>query len=276
MVLVGISAVTSLVIGLVLYYFAGNRLVAFEEDLLIQRSETANAGAEDFLEGLRDPQNRTLPAPDTFAEELVQQVAQPTGLGVLYIGPDGEPLAARSEPLDAEDSIGESLNPEEAYERLDLSEDLVDRSLQSPENGLLVPRSGPLRYIAIRPLTGSEGSSQGLVVYNSQQDNLNQTLAYLRYGILGAIGTSILLAAGASLLLSREITHPLSKTRDAAIRIASGDFAPVPAEREDELGEVARAFNYMAGEISHYVERCRSKKAAWRPCWKHPPKPWWR
>ncbi len=261
MALVGISAVTLLVIGLVLYYFAGNRLVAIEEDLLIQRSETANAGAEDFLEGLRDPQNRSLPAPDTFAEELVQQVAQPTGLGVLYIGPDGEPLAARSEPLDTEDSIGESLNPEEAYERLDLSEDLVDRSLQSPENGLLVPRGSSLRYIAIRPLTSSEGSSQGIVVYNSPQDNLNQTLAYLRYGILGAIGTSILLAAGASLLLSREITRPLSKTRDAAIRIASGDFAPVPAEREDELGEVARAFNYMAGEISHYVGEMQKQKS---------------
>ncbi len=261
MALVGISAVTSLVIGLVLYYFAGNRLVAIERDLLIQRSETANAGAEDFLEGLRDPQDRSLPAPDTYADELVQQVAQQTGLGVLYVGPNGQPLVAKSEPLEARNILGESLNPEQAYARLNLTENLVDRSLRSTDSGRLVPRRGSLRYIAIRPLTGSEGSSQGLMIYNSPQDKLNQTLAYLRYGILGAIGASILLEAGASLLLSREITRPLSKTRDAAIRIASGDFAPVPAEREDELGEVARAFNYMAGEIEHYIEEMQKQKS---------------
>ena len=123
MALVGISAVTSLVIGLVLYYFAGNRLVTIEKELLIQRSETANSGAEDFLEGLRSPEDRSLPAPDTYAEELVQQVAQSTGLGVLYVGPDGEPLAARSELQGEGNGLGESLDPEEAYKRLNLDED---------------------------------------------------------------------------------------------------------------------------------------------------------
>ncbi|CAN5852664.1 hypothetical protein BH23ACT11_BH23ACT11_09300 [soil metagenome] len=253
MALVGISAVTSLVIGLVLYYFAGNRLVAIEKELLIQRSETAHSGAEDFLEGSRNPEDRTLPAPESYAEELVKQVADTSGLGVLYLDPNGQPLAARSELRDARDGGGKSVNPEAAYERLNLKKDLVDRALKSPEDGRLVSRRGTLRYITIRPLTGSEGRLQGLLIYNSPQDQLDQTLTYLRFGILGAIATSVLLAAGASLLLSREITRPLSKTRDAAIRIASGDFAPVPAEREDELGEVARAFNYMAGEIEHYV-----------------------
>lgn len=261
MALVGISAVTSLVIGLVLYYFAGNRLIDIERELLIQRSDTANAGAEDFLEGLRDPEDRTLPEPDTYARELVRQVAQSTGLGVLYIGPSGEPLAARSDPVAGEDGLGESIPPEEAYRRLNLSEDLVNKVLGSNANGRLVPREGPLRYIAMRPLTGSEGVSQGIMVYNSTQEQLNQTLAYLRYGILGAIGASILLAAGASLLLAQEITRPLSKTRDAAIRIASGDFTPVPVRREDELGEVARAFNYMAGEIEHYVGEIQKQKS---------------
>ena len=63
--LVGISSVTSLIIGLVLYYFAQDRLVHAENTLLKQRSQTANAGAQDFLEGLRDPEDKTLPpAPD--------------------------------------------------------------------------------------------------------------------------------------------------------------------------------------------------------------------
>src|SRR3712207_6928304 len=69
-----------------------------------------------------------------------------------------------------------------------------------------------------------------------------------------AILTSILLAGAASLLLTRQVTRPLSETRDAAIRVASGDYAAtVPVKSRDELGEVARSFNYMAEEIEHYV-----------------------
>ncbi len=255
MALVGVSAITSLAIGLVLYYFAGSRLVQVEGTLLVQRSRTANAGAEDFLEGLRNPEDRTLPAAETYAEELVRSVADPTGLGVLYVGPDGEPLAAR-------DSLGESADPQETYERLGLNQEAIEETLESSEQaGRLVPRDDRLRYIAIWPLTESEGNVRGVMVYNTPQDALRQTLAFLRYGILGAIGTSVLLAGAASLLLAREITRPLSRTRDAAIRVASGDYAPVPVEREDELGEVARAFNYMVAEVEHYISEIQEQKS---------------
>lgn len=249
-----IAAVTSLVIGLVLYYFADNRLVNIEQELLIQRSRTANAVAEDFLEGARNPEDRTLPDAEAYAEELVQSVSQPTGLGVLYLGPNGEPLAARGVENDP-------LDPEAAYERLRLEEDTVERSLESSSRGgLLERRSGDLRHITVWPLFNG-GDVQGVMVYNSDQSELNRTLSYLRFGILGAIGASILLASAASLILARQITAPLSRTRDAAIRVASGDYTPVPTQREDELGEVARAFNYMAGEVEHYVGEIEEQKS---------------
>src|SRR5215218_6755173 len=113
--LVGISSVTSLIIGLVLYYFAQDRLVHAENTLLKQRSQTANAGAQDFLEGLRDPEDKTLPPPQDYAEELVQSVADPTGLEVLYVGADLEPLAAR-------DGLGNPIDPGRAYQGLDRAE----------------------------------------------------------------------------------------------------------------------------------------------------------
>ena len=253
MSLVGISAVTSLIVGLVLYYFAGSRLIEVEGSLLIQRSRTANAGAEEFLNGLRDPGDRTLPPANTYAEELVRSVADFTGLGVLYTTPGGEPLAAR-------DPQGEPISPEETYRRLELDQGTIARTLED-NNGQLVPREGRSRYIAVWPLTGADGNVQGAMIYNSPQEALNQTLGYLRYGIIGAIGASILLAGIASLILAREITRPLSKTRDAAIRVASGDYAPVPVEREDELGEVARAFNYMVAEVEHYIGEIQEQKS---------------
>jgi len=254
--LVGISATTSLVIGLVLYYFAQDRLLAQERDLLIQRSRTANAGAGVFLEGLRDPEDGTLPAPEIYAEELTQSVAGPTGLGVLYARPDGRPLAAR-------DGEGDPTPPEEVLSRFGLDEEVLERAGGSSGEGRLVPLGGwgSPRYAAVWPLSGADGDAQGVLVYESPDRGLDETLAFLRYGILGAIGASILLAGLASLILARQISRPLLQTRDAAIRVASGDYVTtVPVESDDELGEVAQAFNYMAEEVQHYVGEMQRQK----------------
>jgi signal transduction histidine kinase len=252
--LVGISSVTSLIIGLVLYYFAQDGLFHAENTLLKQRSQTANAGAQDFLEGLRDPEDKTLPPPRDYAEELVQSVADPTGLEVLYLGPDIEPLAAR-------DGLGNPLDPRRAYEGLDKAE--LRATAASPRGeGRLVWSKGRSGYVAMWPLTASDGTVKGVLIYDIPRDELGDTLAYLRYGILGAILTSILLAGAASLLLTRQVTRPLSETRDAAIRVASGDYAAtVPVKSRDELGEVARTFNYMAEEIEHYVGEIQEQKS---------------
>jgi PAS domain S-box-containing protein len=253
--LVGISSVTSLVIGLVLYYFAQDRLVAAESNLLEQRSRTANAGAQDFLEGLRNPEDQTLPPPDTYAEELVRSVAGPTGLEVIYVGPAGEPLAAR-------DGLANPLAPKKAYGRLGLSEETLRRVAESRGGEGRLVRSESSNYVTVWPLAGADGTVRGVMIYDAPQDELNQTLAYLRYGILGAILTSVLLAGVASFLLTRQVTRPLSETRDAAIRVASGDYATaVPVKSRDELGEVARAFNYMAEEIEHYVGEIQDQKS---------------
>jgi PAS domain S-box-containing protein len=252
--LVGISSVTSLIIGLVLYYFAQDRLINAENTLLKQRSQTANAGARDFLEGLRDPENKTLPPPPDYAEELVRAVADPTGLEVLYVGPDMKPLAAR-------DGLGNPLEPGKVYGGLDKAE-LQEITSAPGGEGKLVWSEGRSGYVAVWPLTAYDGTVKGVLVYHVPRDELGDTLAYLRYGILGAILTSILLAGAGSLLLTRQVTRPLSETRDAAIRVASGDYAAtVPVKSRDELGEVARSFNYMAEEIEHYVGEIQEQKS---------------
>jgi signal transduction histidine kinase len=252
--LVGISAVTSLIIGLVLYYFAQDRLIDAENTLLEQRSRTANAGAQDFLEGLRNPEDQTLPPPEAYAEELVQTVADPTGLEVMYVGPDGEPLAAR-------DGLGDPRDPRRAYDSLGLSEGTLRQVAGDRGGEGRLVRRETSDYVAVWPLAEPGGSARGVMVYDVPQDQLKGTLAYLRYGILGAILTSVLLAGVASFLLTRQVTRPLSETRDAAIRVASGDYATtVPVKSRDELGELARAFNYMAEEIEHYVGEIQEQK----------------
>src|SRR3712207_8839443 len=109
------------------------------------------------------------------------------------------------------------------------------------------------------------------MVYDAPQDQLKAMLAYLRYGILGAILTSVLLAGVASFLLTRQVTRPLSETRDAAIRVASGDYATtVPVKSRDELGELARdrkstRLNSSHANISYAVFCLKKKKKNYIP-----------
>ncbi|WP_119069167.1 HAMP domain-containing sensor histidine kinase [Rubrobacter indicoceani] len=251
--LVGISSVASLVIGLVLYYFAQTRLTEAENNLLEQRSRTANAGAIAFVEVQRNPEDQTLPAPDTYAEELTQVVADPTGLGVVYIGPGGRPLAAR-------DGLGDSAPPEQTLESLGVNPTVIE-AVQSSSSGEGRLVRGEEGYVAVWPLAVGDGAPQGVMVYDSPQDELSQTLSYLRFGIVGAILTSVALGSLASYVMARQITRPLTETRDAAIRIASGDYnTSVPVTSRDELGEVARAVNYMSEEIEHYVGEIQEQK----------------
>jgi PAS domain S-box-containing protein len=254
--LAGISSVAILIIGLVLYSFSQNQLVEAEKTLLEQRSQTANAGAQDFLESLRDPEDQSLPPADDYAEELVITVADPTGLGVLYVGTRGEPLAAR-------DGFGNPVAPKRELRDLGLPADSLGEAARSTGGeGRLVWSEGRSGYVAVWPLVGRDGTPKGAMIYDVPRDEIEGTLSYLRYGIVGAILTSVLLAAAASLFLARQLTRPLSETRDAAIRVASGDYAAeVPVKGRDELGELARAFNYMAEEIEHYVGEIQEQKS---------------
>lgn len=82
----------------------------------------------------------------------------------------------------------------------------------------------------------------------------------LGYGILWAILAGLLLTGLGSLILTRQISRPLTEIRDAAARVASGDYRFVPVKSNDELGEMARTFNHMAEEIQHYVGEIQLQK----------------
>ncbi|MEV0273272.1 diguanylate cyclase [Hamadaea sp. NPDC050747] len=80
--------------------------------------------------------------------------------------------------------------------------------------------------------------------------------AYARYAMLAAI---VLITAAAAVLvawwLARTTTAPLANLVTAVDRVADGDLqARVPVRGDDEIGQVAAAFNRMTGELESYVD----------------------
>jgi signal transduction histidine kinase len=74
----------------------------------------------------------------------------------------------------------------------------------------------------------------------------------------GVLGLAIL-AVAASLVLSASLIRPLEALRAAALRLAAGDLDQrLPSTRQDEIGQVATAFNTMAAQVQTMVEEQRA------------------
>lgn len=95
-------------------------------------------------------------------------------------------------------------------------------------------------------------NTQWMVLIEFSQGRILETATRFFSWLL--IMGSVLVAVGIFIawLISRNITKPLNKLTDAASVIAKGDYSvSVETDREDELGQLAHAFNTMAVQVSN-------------------------
>jgi methyl-accepting chemotaxis protein len=117
-------------------------------------------------------------------------------------------------------------------------------------------RRGFLRYMTYRPggtvevpkesyfeLVAPWGWVVGTGVY---VDDLEADVARFRRNILLAAGAVLLGAVGMAVVLAARVLGPVRALSDAATRVAGGDLGvSVPVGVDDEVGQLARAFNGM-------------------------------
>lgn len=75
----------------------------------------------------------------------------------------------------------------------------------------------------------------------------------------GGLLLLVLLNLGASTWLSVSLTRPLDRLRRSALSMAQGDLSQrLPTDRQDEIGQLAVAFNHMASQVEAMLEEQRA------------------
>ncbi|MEW6228081.1 MAG: two-component system histidine kinase PnpS [Bacillota bacterium] len=119
-----------------------------------------------------------------------------------------------------------------------------------------------LRYIAM-PVS-SNGAVVGYVRLAMPLAQVERSAGVIGRFITNAAILATLVGLVLSLVLARSIGNPLRDMASAARQIARGDFGrkiPVRgAGGGDELGQLAEAFNYMAGELERSISEISERK----------------
>ena len=136
----------------------------------------------------------------------------------------------------------------------DINTDVVGTALSGNASS---ETQGDMVYAAAPIL--EEGQVIG-VVQVSAPLSAAQNLIWERWLALGGAVLVVTALAGlAAVWLSKTLTQPLAEMQKATMQIAQGDFSQrLPETRQDEIGEVARSFNHMAGQIEAMIEEQRA------------------
>lgn len=105
--------------------------------------------------------------------------------------------------------------------------------------------TGPHAAAAV-PLIGPDGTRHGAVVFTTSLDGVTATVQQVarRQLLSGMIALAISLLAG--VMASSYMARRLRKLESAAREVAGGNFTePLVVDSDDEIGQVARAFNTM-------------------------------
>jgi signal transduction histidine kinase len=119
------------------------------------------------------------------------------------------------------------------------------------------PVAGDERLFVAAPVS-LEGQVLGVVQLSVP---ISAMRARIRQAWLSLLGTAVVVVAVtilASLALAGSILRPVQALRRAAVRMAGGDLTQqLSVERNDELGDLAKAFNGMAMRLQHLMNQQR-------------------
>jgi two-component system, OmpR family, sensor histidine kinase ResE len=122
-------------------------------------------------------------------------------------------------------------------------------------------RNKDLNHVIIGVPFKKENSEYGAVFIYQSLEVIEETTNSTTKFILLVAGVAIILTTIFAFFLSTRITAPLRKMREAAFEVARGKFdTKVPILTNDEIGELATAFNQMGKQLKYNMHALNQEK----------------
>ena len=104
---------------------------------------------------------------------------------------------------------------------------------------------------AARPLFFNDRVAR-VVVFSAPLGDVQGSVALIRRQIAIAGAFALLFASMAGYLVARALSRRIKRLETAADKVAGGDFSErIPIDGDDELSDLARAFNDMQRQLAH-------------------------
>ena len=110
------------------------------------------------------------------------------------------------------------------------------------------------------PLKDQQGQTIAVLGLDYLAGSDQDQLTHLKYVSIGIIAIAFILSALLSILLARYLGHPIKQLQIAAEKVQSQNYdVTLDLRREDELGQLAEAFNLMVTDVRNYAETLEQK-----------------
>ncbi len=142
----------------------------------------------------------------------------------------------------------------------DLGKVFTERKTIKKEMVLPLEKGGDVQAIVVGVPLEKDGEADEVFLIKSLESTEEAVQSTTRF-ILLAAGVAIILTTVFAFFLSTRINAPLRKMREAALAVARGKFdTRVPVLTQDEIGELAIAFNQMREQLKFNITELNQEK----------------
>jgi two-component system, OmpR family, sensor kinase len=121
------------------------------------------------------------------------------------------------------------------------------------------PSTGAGRQAVVAYPLIQDDRVEGVAVFADTLDEVEGNVALIRRQILLSGGIALAVALLAGYLVARALSQRVGRLEHAARKVAAGDFSnPIRADSDDELGQLAAAFDDMQNQLAR-LDRARKQ-----------------
>lgn len=235
-------AITLAAIGVLYLYIAPQLESRLRAEKVTQLQAAAEKTVDDVaaVAGTKTPSERL--------DEVVRQAGDSANarLTLTRIGSSG----GEPSPTFVSDSTKDTDRPDFGIAQDAARSGHVETQSQTTEDGPIAVVAMPIKQ---------NGEVGFVALYSTPTSDVEGNVAVVRRQIVIAGALALALAVLAGWLVARALAQRVKRLEEAAEQVAAGDFSrPIPVDSDDELGQLARAFNDMQRQLAQ-LDRARKQ-----------------